>query len=233
VESIPEAVIVSHNHRAIVLLETGRCGRRVERNNFLHSGRVRNSLVAFKYDSKHFKGHSVLSSLKHGNAIVVRDLGSPVFRGLVSVNVKPSGCFFRNWISRSDRTDDLSGEINASNIRSFLVSNFRHNLSLSPSEDKYEVTLDTSQVDEYLGFEGRSLAMPFISRITRGCCPTGLPSIHGCTDDIAERRTFMVRYCNLLSNWSLKKTKISLIFAEIGSVCLVSHQLLHFPHAES
>ena len=162
VESIPEAVIVSHNHRAIVLLETGRCGRIGERNNFFLSGRVRNALVAFRYDSKHFKGHSVLSSVKHGNAIAVRDLGSPVFRGLVSVNVKPSGCFFRNWISSSAKTEDLSGDINASNIRSFLVSHFRHNLSLSPSEDKYEVTLDTSHVDEYRGLEGRSLAMPFI-----------------------------------------------------------------------
>ena len=56
-ESIPEAVIVSHNHLEIVLLETGRCKRRVEKNIFLHSGAVLNSLVVFQYDSKLFKGH--------------------------------------------------------------------------------------------------------------------------------------------------------------------------------
>ena len=92
----------------------------------------------------------MLSSITHGNAIVVRD------HGLVSVNVKPSGCFFRNWISRSERTEALSGDINANTSEVvfwgfffklfFLVSNLRHNLSLSPSEDKCKVTLDTSQV---------------------------------------------------------------------------------------
>jgi hypothetical protein len=197
---MPDAVIMSHNHLAIVLFEKGRCGYTVDRNNFLQSGQVRNALVAFKYASKHPKGHSVLSSGKDGNAIAVRDRGSPVLRGCVNVNVKPSGCFFRKLMSSSDRTEDLSGEINASNIRSFLVSNFRHSCSFSPRDDRYDVTWETSHVDEYLGFEGRSLAMPFMSRMTMGCYPAGLLSTQGCTEEMAEWRRFMVWYWSLLSN---------------------------------
>ena len=63
------------------------------------------------------------------------------------VNTKPSGCFFRNCISSSERINDLSGDISATNIKSFLVSNLRHRLLLSPSDVIYEVTVETSQVD--------------------------------------------------------------------------------------
>ena len=73
------------------------------------------------------------------------------------------------------------------------------NVLFSPKADRYVVTLDTSQVVVYLGFEGLSFAIPFIKRVTRGCRPTGLPSIQGCIDDIVERRTFTIRYCKLLS----------------------------------
>ena len=79
-ESMPADVNVSH----IVLLDTGLCGRRVERNNFSQFGKDLNYFVAAKYVSKPLRGHSKLSSVKRGKAIMVRDLGSPVFCSLVS-----------------------------------------------------------------------------------------------------------------------------------------------------
>ena len=76
------------------------------------------------------------------------DIGSHVLREFVSVNVKPSGCFFKQPMSRSARTEDLSGEIRAKSIASFLESSLRDNVLLFPREDKYAVTLETSHVVE-------------------------------------------------------------------------------------
>ena len=163
VDSMPADVTVSHSHLAIVLLDTGLCERRVERNNFSQFGEDMNSFVAIKYVSKHLRGHSKLSSVKRGKDMVMRDLGFPVFGGLVSVDMKPLGCIFRYRISRSDTTEDLSGNIKANSINSFLVRSFRSILSFSPNEDKYEVAVDTSHVDEYLRLQGHlqsSLEMP-------------------------------------------------------------------------
>ena len=35
--------------------------------------------------------------------------------------------------------------------------------------------MDTSQISVYLGLDGFSWKMPFISRDTSGCCPTHVP----------------------------------------------------------
>lgn len=105
--------------------------------------------------------------------------------------------FFRWSMSSSERTEDRSGDISARSIASFLDISLRDNVSLSPNDDRYEITVETSQFVEYLGFGGRSFAITFISRMTRRCYPTGLRSIQGCTDDMTERRTFTVRYYRL------------------------------------
>ena len=71
-------------------------------------------------------------------------VGSPVLRGLVSRKAKPSGCFCKNLVSTSANTEDLSGEIRSKSIISTLVSCLRDKVLLSPNDERYEVTLETS-----------------------------------------------------------------------------------------
>ena len=194
---------------------------------------VRNFSVTVRYVSRQSHGQSLSSCRKRGKFTVVMFMGSPDFLGFVSVKSIPSGCFRRNLMSSSHKTDDLSGDTKASNINNFFVKSLRARILFSPSDERYVVTLDTSHVVEYLGLGGLSFAIPLIKRVTSGCWPTGFPSIHGCIEDIAERRTLTVRYCRLQSNWSLRNVKMSLIVAEIGLIFLRSHQLCHFVHAQS
>ena len=111
----------------------------------------------------------ITSCTNRGKVTVARDIGFPNFRGLVSVNTTPSGCFFKYLISNSQRTGDRSGDTKANGINNFFVSNLSGNVLFSPKADRYVVTLDTSQVVVYLGFGGLSFAIPFINRVTRGC----------------------------------------------------------------
>ena len=93
-----------------------------------------------------FNGQSDWSWERLGNDIMVSDIGSPVLRGMV--NVKPSGCFLRNFVLKFPKTEVRSGDIRAKSIASFLVNVVSGKELLSPSDDKYVVTLETSHVVE-------------------------------------------------------------------------------------
>ena len=95
---------------------------------------------------RHARGQSERSSGKLGKDTDDSDVGSPVLRGFVRRKVKPSGRFFRYLVSRSANTEDRSGEINARSITILLESCFRDRVLLSPNDDRYEVTLETSHV---------------------------------------------------------------------------------------
>lgn len=56
----PTAFNVSHNHPAIVLLEID-VDVELRETSYCIQVFTENSLVAFKYDFKHFKGHGVMS----------------------------------------------------------------------------------------------------------------------------------------------------------------------------
>ena len=95
---------------------------------------------------RHASGQSERSSGKLGKDTDDSEVGLPVLRGIVRRKVKPSGCFFKYLVSRSANTEDRSGEISARSIASFLDSCLRDKVLLSPNDDRYEVTLETSHV---------------------------------------------------------------------------------------
>ena len=96
-------------------------------------------------------------SLKHGkkkSAIFLfwRDC----FASLAGWKVTPSGLYCRYLISRLTKSIDLDGLVRASSMAVLRVRSCRDKLSLLPSDTKYDVTLDTSRVEEYLGCGGLS-----------------------------------------------------------------------------
>ena len=77
-----------------------------------------------------------------------------------------------NLRSRLDKSFDLDGLVNASNVTNLKDKSFNDNVLLSPILEMYVVTFCTSQVNEYFGCGGLLLKIPFINLETVGCCPT-------------------------------------------------------------
>ena len=77
-----------------------------------------------------------------------------------------------NLRSRLDKSFDLEGLVNASNVTNLKDKSFNDSILLYPMAEMYVVTFCTSEVKEYFVCGHLSLKIPFINLETVRCCPT-------------------------------------------------------------
>jgi len=71
---------------------------------------------------------------------------------------------------------------------------FKSNFFNGHNDRKYFITISTSQVTEYLGWEGLKLANPLKNWTTTECFPIGKLSMNLWTLDIADIYVFSILY---------------------------------------
>lgn len=167
--------MVVRNHRLRVAGVMALCGLIYEISRKSGSedfGSERSCRVALTYCSKVSTGQRMPLSGYLAKKALASSFGDPLFRGLIKVNVMPSGSILQCLRFSFAREETRSGQDNANSIASFNVSCFRESVWFSPTVERNLVTVDTSQVWEYLGLGGRMFSIPFKSCVTRGCWPT-------------------------------------------------------------
>ena len=148
--SIPDSVRTDFIHLAIVDEVTGLKGLIVamKSRESLCSLTHRLSLVLSSYARRVVTGHSSLFPGKTGKKNSVSGFDClDCLANFVGIKVTPSGLNFLWSRSRLARSADLEGCVKA--ITVLQVSSLIDRFSLLPTDTKYDVTLDTSQVSEY------------------------------------------------------------------------------------
>ena len=130
-------------------------------------------------------GHSLLSAGKDGKKHGFGGFpGLDCFDKLEGWNWTFSGSNLMNLTSRFDKSIDLDGLVNVTNLKD---KSFNDSVLLSPMSKMYAVTFCMSQVKEYFGCRGLLWKIPFINLVTVGSCPTGKLSTLSWTDEMAEQ----------------------------------------------